>query len=133
LSAIDILLVEDEALARDATERLLAQFGARVRVADSAAQAHVEYERKQPHVIIADIGMPDEDGYTLLGKIRGLERELGHGRVPAIALTAFARRQDRQHALAAGFDEHLAKPVDSARLVEVLARLVDGTAANQKD
>ena len=129
LSAIDILLVEDEALAREATERLLAQFGGRVRAVDSAAQARVEYQRKQPHVIIADIGMPGEDGYSLLEKIRGLERERGSGRVPAIALTAFARRQDRQRAMAAGFDAHLAKPVDAARLIEVLRKLVDGSPA----
>ena len=57
-------------------------------MADSAAQARVEYERKQPDVIIADIGMPDEDGYALLEKIRGLERHLKCTRVPAIALTA---------------------------------------------
>jgi CheY-like chemotaxis protein len=69
----------------------------------------------------------------LLRKIRGLERELGHGPVPAIALTAFARAQDRQRAISAGFDEHLAKPVDAARLVELLTKLVDGTPASQKD
>ena len=129
LHAVDVLLVEDEALAREATERLLKQFGARVRAVGSAGEARREYEREPPHVLIADIGMPGEDGYTLIEKIRGLERELGRGRVPALALTAFARRQDRQHAVVAGFDEHLAKPVDAAKLLEVLARLVDGAPA----
>jgi two-component system, chemotaxis family, CheB/CheR fusion protein len=131
LSAIDILLVEDEAPAREATERLLRQFGAQVRAVDSAAHARGEYERQHPDVIIADIGMPGEDGYTFLEGIRHLEVELRNGRVPAIALTAFARRQDRQRAMAAGFDEHLAKPVDAAKLVEALTKLVDRTSENQ--
>ncbi|HEY1610600.1 MAG TPA: response regulator, partial [Paraburkholderia sp.] len=123
-NGLDVLLVEDEALAREATERLLRQWGVRVRAVGSAAEARNEYNSRRPDAILADIGMPDEDGYALLEKIREFERGLGQARVPAIALTAFARGPDRERARAAGFDEHLAKPVDAAKLEGALAKLV---------
>lgn len=129
-NGLDVLLVEDEALAREATERLLRQWGVRVRAVGSAAEARNEYESRRPDAILADIGMPDEDGYALLEKIREFERGLGQARVPAIALTAFAREQDRKRARAAGFDEHLAKPVDAAKLGEALAKLVGDSPPN---
>jgi CheY-like chemotaxis protein len=91
---------------------------------NSAARAREVFQIHRPDLIMADIGMPDEDGYSLLTSLRCIEREQGAARVPAIAVTAYARREDRQRALAAGFDDHLNKPVDPERLMAVLAKLV---------
>jgi CheY-like chemotaxis protein len=78
-------------------------------------------------VLLSDIGMPNADGYDLLRRVRLLERDLG-GRVPAIALTAFARSEDRTRALRAGFLVHLAKPVDPSELVATIASVLDHTS-----
>ncbi|HEV7135141.1 MAG TPA: chemotaxis protein CheB [Steroidobacteraceae bacterium] len=123
LTGLDVLLVEDESMAREASERLLEQYGAQVRAVGSAAGAREAFEARRPDVIVADIGMPDEDGYALIKHLRRLEQERHSARVPAVAATAFARSEDRQRALAAGFDEHLPKPVDPEQLVRVLVRL----------
>jgi two-component system, chemotaxis family, CheB/CheR fusion protein len=122
LQGIDVLLVEDDAMAREATRRLLEQYGAVVRAASSAALAREAFEHRRPDVIVADIAMPDEDGYALLAQLRRLEESQRTTHVPALALTAFARREDRERALAAGFDEHLTKPVDAERLVSLLTQ-----------
>jgi CheY-like chemotaxis protein len=122
LSGVHILLVEDEAGARETTRRLLQEYGARVVAVESAAAAHDAIAIQWPDVIISDIGLPGVDGYQLLKSIRA--QAVGNGsRVPALALTAFARSEDRQLALSAGFDEHLAKPVDPDRLLSTVARL----------
>ncbi len=124
LRGIEVLLVEDEMLAREAIARLLEQYGAQVRAVSSAARAREAFEIRRPDVVVADIGMPQEDGYSLVTSLRRIEESQGTPRVPAVAATAFARTEDRQRALAAGFDEHMAKPVDPERVIEVLARLV---------
>ncbi len=124
LRGIEVLLVEDETMAREATQRLLEQEGAQVRAVNSAVNAHEAFGIRRPDVIVADIGMPGEDGYTVLTGLRRTEQEQGTARVPAVAVTAFARSEDRQHALAAGFDEHLPKPLDPERLIAVVAQLV---------
>ena len=124
LHGADLLLVEDETAAREATHFLLEQRGAIVRSVDSAAQARAALATRRPDAIVADIGMPHEDGYAFLETLRRSEREQGLPPVPAVAVTAFARPEDRQRALAAGFNEHLSKPVDLERLVAVLARLI---------
>ena len=124
LRGLDVLLVEDESMAREASERLLEQYGAQVRAVSSAASAREAFDIRRPDVIMADIGMPDEDGYVLIKHLRRTEQEHRAPRVPAVAVTAFARSEDRQRALAAGFDEHLAKPVDPEQLVRVLARMM---------
>ena len=111
-------------LAREAIARLLEQYGAQVRAVSSAARAREAFEIRRPDVVVADIGMPQEDGYSLVTSLRRIEESQGTPRVPAVAATAFARTEDRQRALAAGFDEHMAKPVDPERVIEVLARLV---------
>ncbi|MDB6107600.1 MAG: torS [Gammaproteobacteria bacterium] len=121
LSGAHILLVEDEAGARDTTRRLLQGYGARVVAVESAAAAREAIAIQWPDVIISDIGLPGVDGYQLLKSIRA--QSAGGARVPALALTAFARSEDRQMALSAGFDEHLAKPVDPDRLLAIVARL----------
>ncbi len=122
LQGIDVLLVEDEPTAREATARLLVQFGAQVRPAPSAARARELFEALRPDVILADVGMAGEDGYALIRALRDLEKKRSLPRTPAIAVTAFARTEDRERALAAGFDGHLPKPVNSDRLIDLLAQ-----------
>jgi CheY-like chemotaxis protein len=120
LSDIDILLVEDETNAREVMQKLLQERGARVRAVESAAQAREAIEIRRPRLIISDIGLPGEDGYALMRDIRERDTE---SRIAALAVTAFARPEDRQLALDAGFDEHLPKPVDPDKLLELAAKL----------
>jgi len=86
------------------------------------AEALVALEQHKPDILISDLGMPDEDGYSLISKIRALPSERG-GQIPAAALTAYARAEDRMRVLRSGFQFHLPKPVDSAELVTVIASL----------
>jgi two-component system, chemotaxis family, CheB/CheR fusion protein len=123
IAGLQLLLVEDETAARSATQFLLEQHGAQVRAVSSAALAREALATRRPDAIVADIGMPGEDGYTFLRSIRRVEQEQGLARVPAVAVTAFARVEDREHALAAGFDAHVAKPIDPEELIGVLSRI----------
>jgi two-component system, chemotaxis family, CheB/CheR fusion protein len=120
LEDIDILVVEDESNAREVMQKLLQERGAKVRAVESAVQARDAIEMRRPQLIISDIGLPGEDGYALMRDIRAKDPER---RIAALAVTAFARPEDRQQALAAGFDEHLPKPVDPDRLLELAAKL----------
>jgi CheY-like chemotaxis protein len=122
LAGAEVLLVEDEAVARASTGRLLEQYGPLARAASSAVLAREAFEDCRPDVIVADIATPGEDGYSLLAHLRRLEVSQGTARVPVLALTAFARKAERARALAAGFDEHLTKPVDPERLVGLLTQ-----------
>ena len=123
LTGVDVLLVEDEAATRETTRRLLESAGSIVRAVDSAPAAHTALLDRQPHVIVSDIGLPGEDGYTLMKEVRLASSAAHTVRTPALALTAFARTDDRHRALDAGFDEHLAKPVDPEQLLATVARL----------
>jgi signal transduction histidine kinase len=123
LSGVDVLLVDDEADARELMQRVLLDAGARVRLAGSAAEALREFGQRRPDILVSDVGMPDEDGYTLMGQVRRLEDEERTSRVPAIALTAFARAEDRRKALLAGFQLHIAKPIEPAELTAAIASL----------
>jgi CheY-like chemotaxis protein/anti-sigma regulatory factor (Ser/Thr protein kinase) len=125
LNGLEVLLVEDESLGREAMSRLLEEYGAQIRSAGSAAQAREAYKIRRPDVIVADIGMPDEDGNALITSLREFEEQQKLSRVPAVAVTAFARSEDRDLALASGFDEHLPKPVDTDELVALILRLRD--------
>jgi PAS domain S-box-containing protein len=125
LGGLRVLLVEDDPGTRQATRRLLALHGATVRVATTAAQAREAHGIERPEVIVCDIGLPGEDGYALIRDLRHVERETGAPRVPAIAVTAFAREEDQKSALDAGFDQHIAKPIDEEALLSTLASLVD--------
>jgi signal transduction histidine kinase/CheY-like chemotaxis protein len=120
LSGLAVLAVEDHPDARDLIRRVLEDCGARVVTAGSAAEALEAVERDTFHVLVSDIGMPDADGFDLLKRLRGLWRERG-GEVPAIALTAFARAEDRMKVLRAGFRMHVAKPVEAAELCIAVA------------
>jgi|GEM_PF-2399466 len=119
LEGLSILVVDDDADARDLLHTVLLQRLARVHVADCAADAFELLQRERPDVLISDIAMPEEDGYMLIGRIRALPEESG-GHTKAVAVTAYAGRSDRERALAAGFDAHFSKPVDIERLVDLL-------------
>jgi signal transduction histidine kinase len=122
LAGIRVLVVDDDADARALVTAVLAQSGAEVVTASSTQEALDSLARARPHVLVSDLSMPGDDGYALLERVRalGLDRD---GRVPAVALTAFARAEDRARALAAGYAVHVPKPVEPAELVEVVARL----------
>ncbi|GAB1541220.1 hypothetical protein NUACC21_38900 [Scytonema sp. NUACC21] len=123
LSGFGILVVDDEADMRELVAFALEQFGAAVTVAGSAAEALATLEHSVPDVLVSDIGMPDVDGYMLLRQLRAMPPEQG-GALPAIALTAYAGDYDRQKALAAGFQLHVAKPIEPEQLVRAIRSLV---------
>jgi len=122
LSGLRVLLVDDEADSRDLLNLVLDSCGANVTIAASAAEAFETIKREKFDVIVSDIGMPGEDGFSLIRKIRELPVEQG-GKVPAIALTAYARAEDRVKALRSGFQMHVAKPVEAAELTAIVANL----------
>ena len=123
LEGLKVLVVDDEPDARDLIATVLGQCGAEVEVAASAVEALETIEKWQPDVLVSDIGMPGEDGYTLIRKLRALEAQRG-GQIPAVALTAYARAEDRTQALLAGFQLHVPKPVDPSELAVVVGNLV---------
>jgi CheY-like chemotaxis protein len=123
LSGLKVLVVDDEADARDLLQLLFEHRDAAVTSAASVAEALELVPRVRPDVIVSDIGMPGEDGYSFIRKLRKFSREDG-GRTPAVALTAYARSEDRTLALKAGFQSHASKPVDAQELLLVIANLV---------
>ena len=122
LDGLLILIVDDEEDTRQLLVQALTYFGATVVTARSAAEGFNELVDKKPDVLVSDIGMPDEDGYSLIRKVRSLDDERLRN-TTAIALTAFTRAQDRMRALAAGFHNHVAKPVEPDELATVIASL----------
>jgi CheY-like chemotaxis protein/two-component sensor histidine kinase len=130
LEGLQILVVDDEADALELLNTILHNNGAEVIAVASVKQALTILETatdRSPDVLVSDIGMPDEDGYSLIRKFRQLEAQRG-GKLPAIALTAYAGSDDRRQALLAGFQMHLTKPVDAAALVAVVASLTGRTS-----
>lgn len=122
LDGLRVLVVDDEAAARDLLSAILVECGAEVKTAASSAEALAilgDWARWRPDVVISDIEMADSDGYELIRRVRRLPTEYG-GFVPAVALTAHARAEDRMKALAAGFQMHVPKPVEPAELLTVL-------------
>ena len=126
LRGIRVLVVDDEPDARETLTEILEHCEAEVLAVSSAGEALRELEKFKPHVLLSDIGMPGEDGYALIRRVRELPPERG-GRVPAAALTAFARGEDRRRALLAGFQMHVPKPVEVNELATVVATLARGT------
>jgi signal transduction histidine kinase/ActR/RegA family two-component response regulator len=120
LTGLRVLVVDDEPDAREIVRRLLAGHGAEPECASSAREALAAFRKMRPDVIISDIGMPEQDGYDLIRSIREMEKQLG-GTTPAVALTAFARSADRTRAMLAGYQMHLAKPVEPAELIATVA------------
>lgn len=122
LAGVTVLAVDDEPDARGLIRRVLEDCGAHVVLAASVAEALERVAADRPDVVLSDIGMPVEDGYDFMRKLRSLPPNAG-GHTPAAALTAFARSEDRMRALRAGYQTHIAKPVDPAELVAVVASL----------
>jgi PAS domain S-box-containing protein len=123
LDGLHVLLVEDDDDSRKLLGTMLKRYGARVTSAKSAKEALSVFEGDLPDVVISDIGMPDEDGYEFLRKLRSAPPEKG-GLTPAIALTGYASRKDRERALAAGYHQHIAKPIEQLDLIAAVAALV---------
>ena len=122
LDGLRVLLVDDEPEARQIISTVITRTGAEVRACTSASEALAKLAEWRPDVILSDIAMPDEDGYSFINKVRSLPREKG-GETPAAALTAYARDVDRRQALAAGYQMHIAKPIGAGQLVSMIARL----------
>jgi len=128
LGGLRVLVVDDEPDTCDVLEAVLREAGADVRTCRSAAAALAEIETWWPDVLLSDIGMPGEDGYALIRRIRVQEAQ--HGRaIAAVALTAYARLEDRRKALSAGFQMHVPKPIDGDELIAVVARVVQAAAS----
>ena len=122
LAGVDVLVVEDHADAQELIRTILEACHATVRSADATGSALDAIARQRPDVIVSDIGLPGEDGYILIRRVRALDPDRG-GRIPAVALTAYASPEDRARALGVGFQAHVAKPVEPDELAAVVARL----------
>jgi signal transduction histidine kinase/ActR/RegA family two-component response regulator len=125
LAGIHVLVVDDEPDSRELARRLLLQHQATVTVADGVDEALAQFRQNRPDVVLSDIGMPEKDGYDLMRSIRSLAPP--DGSVPAVALTALARPDDRKRAMLAGFQAHISKPVDAGELIAVVATFTGRT------
>jgi signal transduction histidine kinase len=123
LDGARVLVVDDEADTREVLTTILGGSGAEVTSVGSTGDALDALARARPDVLVSDIAMPDEDGYALIRQVRALEAD-GGGRIPAVALTAHARPEDRTQVMTAGYQVHLPKPVEPSTLVEAVARLL---------
>jgi CheY-like chemotaxis protein len=122
LDGLRVLLVDDEPEARQIISTVITRTGAEVRTCKSAHEALAKLSEWKPDVILSDIAMPEQDGYSFIRQVRSLPRDKG-GDTPAAALTAYARDIDRRQALAAGYQMHIAKPIGASQLVTMIARL----------
>ena len=122
LDGLKVLVVDDEADALGLVREALRDWGAEVHTASSVAEAMTKFESVRPDVLVSDIGMPGEDGYSLVRRVRALSAAEG-GRTPAVALTAYARAEDAQRAFAAGYQMHVPKPAPPEKLLNVVANL----------
>jgi signal transduction histidine kinase/CheY-like chemotaxis protein len=122
LDGLRVLLVDDEPEARQIISTVITRTGAEVKTCNSAHEALAKLSEWKPDVILSDIAMPDQDGYSFIRQVRSLPRDKG-GDTPAAALTAYARDIDRRQALAAGYQMHIAKPIGASQLVTMIARL----------
>lgn len=121
LSGLRVVLVEDDADSREMLEELLTYEGALVESAEDAASGLAAIARFKPAVLLSDIGLPGEDGYSLMRRCRSLPSS--EATVPAIAVTAFSRPEDKARSRAAGFDDHVTKPLDLGDLVQRILRV----------
>ncbi|HYE88271.1 MAG TPA: response regulator [Vicinamibacterales bacterium] len=129
LTGVHVLIVEDDPDSRNVLAVLLQRLGAMVEAVASAQEAYERVVHRQPDVMVSDIGMPEEDGYSLIRRVRQIG---GERRLPAIALTAYARKQDADEAIACGYDRHLAKPVAPADLIRAIKSITVEEIANNK-
>jgi CheY-like chemotaxis protein len=131
LADISVLVVDDDEESRQVVAAHLESCHAQVLTAASAAEAVDLLRQHQVQVLLADIAMPGEDGYSLIRRLRAMD--IPTSDVPAAALTAFAREEDRQEALDAGFQLHLSKPVDASALIAAVATLARWNASNSRN
>jgi CheY-like chemotaxis protein len=125
LDGVRIVLVDDDADSLDTMCLVLSLHGAETRGVRSAPQGLALVREFHPHVLVSDLSMPGDDGYTLIAQVRELPEAEGR-HVPAVALTAHAYAEDRDRALAAGFQSYLSKPVEPDRVVDTVAKLAAG-------
>lgn len=123
LTDIRILIVDDHPEMNELVKDILTAVGARVSSVGSAAAAFLALQNFRPHLLVCDIGMPEEDGCSFIERVRALSRAAG-GELPAVALTAYTRNEDRLKAIVAGFTAYIPKPVRPDELVAVLASLI---------
>ncbi|MCC5617443.1 response regulator [Nostoc sp. CHAB 5836] len=123
LAGLRVLVVDDEADTRNFLSFMFEEYGAIATAVASVDEALAVLEQAKADILISDIGMSEQDGYTLIRKLRSLEPEKG-GSIPAIALTAYTREEDRLEALSAGFQQHLSKPIDPAKLIAMVANVL---------
>jgi CheY-like chemotaxis protein len=123
LEGLRLLVVEDDDDTRELLRVLFQTHGANVTAVSSVPEALTAYDTNRPDVLVADIGMPDYNGYTLIGRVRARDREKSGRMVPAIALTAYATAIDRDTVLSAGFQVHVPKPFEPRTLISVVAEL----------
>ena len=126
LKDLRVLIVDDDPGTREAVTEMLSATGAKVRSAESTVAAMREVEEFHPEVLLCDIAIPGEDGYSFIRRIRALDPAKG-GNIPALALTALAGDDDRLRALSAGFQMHVSKPVDIDRLARAVQELAHRT------
>lgn len=132
LSGIKVLIIDDDYFALDLARTILEQDGAQVKTADTPAVGRTLFESWQPNLVLCDIGLPGEDGYSLIGQMREIDNQRGT-QTPTIALTAYARAEDRAQALKAGFNRHIAKPVEPETLLAAVVELTSQNSRTQKN
>jgi signal transduction histidine kinase/CheY-like chemotaxis protein len=130
LKGVRVLLVEDNEDSRDMLKVMFEQHGMEITAVDSAAAALLAIKQIHPHILVSDVGLPGEDGYELISKIRQLTPQQG-GAIPAVALTGYATLQDRARAFEVGYQEHLSKPVDIDKLLELMKSLLTHNEVRQ--
>lgn len=124
LAGLRVLVVDDETDTRNFLSFMFEEYGAFATAVGSVDEALAVLEQTKPDILISDIGMSEQDGYTLIRKLRSLEPEKG-GHIPAIALTAYTREEDRLEVLSAGFQQHLSKPIDPNKLIAAIANILE--------
>jgi CheY-like chemotaxis protein len=123
------MVVDDDSDTREMLRLMIGQLGAEVKACASSEEAMRVLNEWSPDVIVSDIEMPDEDGYELIRKVRGAETKRDGRKVPAVALTAYGRVEDRLRALAAGYQMHIAKPAEPVELAVIIAALASRRAS----
>jgi len=132
LHGLHVLVVDDDPGARELVAKILQSYGARVSLAGSGPAALTLLFERRPHLLLADLGMPEMDGFALIEQVRALDPNLG-GRVPAIALSGYASAQDRVRALHAGYQSHIAKPVEPEELAAVITSLAGAVSSGLRE
>jgi CheY-like chemotaxis protein len=124
LAGKSVLVVDDDADSREMLAAVLERSGAVVSMAESAPEAFAAFQRERPHVVLLDLGLPDEDGFSLIKRLRELSGRDGANVVPAIALTGYGSPEDRDQTRSAGFQAHLVKPIGLSDMLDCVVKLL---------